>query len=631
MKDQYGVEYSDDKKTLIRCPKYFLGEYQVSEGVEIIREQAFSECGYLISIDIPDSVQSIGSFAFKNCKSLSRVKLPNNLQEIKEGTFYGCSQLKDWNIVPKSIKQIGKRAFAGCNFTEIDLFCSALDGAFDGCPLLYVNINNGVDFFDFTTENWHDEDYACIFRNTYFIFLSDVFFTYRNESQEFGSTTPEWKSVSDEIKAFNIDGIESDYASGAYSTNYHLSCYGVVEPAFHIRISNGVVNLYRFKDEIMEWGAIQFNQDEFLLHCQLFNKRPLKVSYNDFDSNASQLKYCNFKGSLNERKICIPEGVEEIEEFDDIEYVDEIWLPSSLKTINKGTFNSTNLNQKFFELKFPNGNNIENIGDSAFVGFEFQSGEDLSTWKELKSIGESAFEGSNLSQLDLSKTEIEVINKNAFANCKDLEKVILPDGLKVIEAEAFCGCSSLTSINIPDSVERIGDFAFKDCSSLTSINIPNSVERIEDYVFENCSNLSSIRIPKSIKHIGESAFESCDSLPIVENIRYAGTCLVAVTDDELASYYIQLSTTYIAERAFSYCEKLTSIHIPNNVKRIGEDAFTGCSNLQSITLSKSIKGIEKNVFDDCPNLNTIYVSKGEKKRFAEMDGLKGFADKIIEQ
>ena len=31
--DEYGVEYSDDKKTLVKCPSDFQGEYVIPDGV----------------------------------------------------------------------------------------------------------------------------------------------------------------------------------------------------------------------------------------------------------------------------------------------------------------------------------------------------------------------------------------------------------------------------------------------------------------------------------------------------------------------------------------------------------------------------------------------------------------------
>ena len=77
-----------------------------------------------------------------------------------------------------------------------------------------------------------------------------------------------------------------------------------------------------------------------------------------------------------------------------------------------------------------------------------------------------------------------------FANCTNLEKIIIPDSITTIDSLAFSGCSSLTSITIPSSVTRIGDDAFNACFSLESIVIPDSVTSIGQQAFSFCSSLT---------------------------------------------------------------------------------------------------------------------------------------------
>ena len=104
----------------------------------------------------------------------------------------------------------------------------------------------------------------------------------------------------------------------------------------------------------------------------------------------------------------------------------------------------------------------------------------------------------------------------AFAGCKALTSVTLPDSLGKIEDYLFSGCYSLTAIKIPESVNKIGDYAFGHCTSLTSIIIPNSVWRIGEHAFQNCTSLTSIIIPDSVQRIGEYAFRDCKALQTVE-------------------------------------------------------------------------------------------------------------------
>ena len=54
--DKYGVEFSDDRKTLIKCPRDFKGEYIIPEETETINAYAFEGCKNLRGISIPDNV-----------------------------------------------------------------------------------------------------------------------------------------------------------------------------------------------------------------------------------------------------------------------------------------------------------------------------------------------------------------------------------------------------------------------------------------------------------------------------------------------------------------------------------------------------------------------------------------------
>ena len=117
MKSNFGVEYSDDGKTLIKCPEDFVGEYVIPEGVTEIGEYAFCCCSSLTSITIPPSVTEIGKSTFFVCSSLTSISIPPSATEIGEGAFYDCSSLTEVRI-PKGC-HVRKSAFKDCPNVQI--------------------------------------------------------------------------------------------------------------------------------------------------------------------------------------------------------------------------------------------------------------------------------------------------------------------------------------------------------------------------------------------------------------------------------------------------------------------------------------------------------------------------------
>ena len=82
------------------------------------------------------------------------------------------------------------------------------------------------------------------------------------------------------------------------------------------------------------------------------------------------------------------------------------------------------------------------------------------------------------------------IGEYAFLDCKNLENVVLSEGVTEIGGSTFYGCENLKSIVIPHSVTEIGINAFYDCKNLENVIIPNSVTRIVQNAFCGCINLN---------------------------------------------------------------------------------------------------------------------------------------------
>ena len=72
-------------------------------------------------------------------------------------------------------------------------------------------------------------------------------------------------------------------------------------------------------------------------------------------------------------------------------------------------------------------------------------------------------------------------------------------------------------------------------------------------------------------------------------------------------YVVREGTEVICDGAFSGCESLQSITIPNSVKSIGDEAFSCCGSLQSVTIPNSVMSIGAKTFSSCYSLQSVTI------------------------
>lgn len=193
------------------------------------------------------------------------------------------------------------------------------------------------------------------------------------------------------------------------------------------------------------------------------------------------------------------------------------------------------------KLKIPSG--IKKIGKRAFemgdslVKIEFDENS------ELEIIDERAFSQCKcLKWVDLSNCKkLAMIEKGAFCSDRELENVILPDGLSTLAPEVFANDAKLTEIVLPQKLMRMGDRVFAGCHSLKKISIPNSISYMGTCVFED-SGIMDLCLPQQVNRA--DIVQGCKNLTVLNasidfKVNYRNSYLKKTENAKGKSYYVQ--------------------------------------------------------------------------------------------
>lgn len=286
----------------------------------------------------------------------------------------------------------------------------------------------------------------------------------------------------------------------------------------------------------------------------------------------------------------------------------EFTLPATVKKVGSFAF-SANASLKTIDLS-----NVEEIEVGAFA--YCTSLEEVTLPANISEIPEAMFFNCKALTSVTLPNGVKEIGPLAFAN-SGLTGIKL-GGVNKIGVQAFVG-TPITSITIPMGVTEIAAGTFANCTQLNNVVIFNNLTSIGAEAFSNCTSLKRIEA-NGVKTVGALAFYNTTSL-VTANLASAevigeGAFFAATADQTTGNVITALSevvitnATEIGTLAFANQKKLTRVNL-TNVKKIGEQAFA-YSGVRVVSMPV-VEEIGLEAFYSCTSLQSASIPKTASK------------------
>lgn len=423
---------------------YALKSLTIPEGYTSIGSDAFAENKNLTRINLPQSLKSISDYAFAH-NNLSQIKLPSSLEKIGDNAFFD-NRLSKELVLPDNLKDLGERAFKSNRISTL----------VSKSPFLKV-------------------------------FKEAVF---------------EDNSISNIAIESPIEKIEEN-AFAANPGDAHYGNFVVIKlskSAKEIKVIDKHVYVNPSKDkktalpdlDVTKWLVADFTYDGTSV-TGFSDKGLLKIRHN------KRLEIPKLNAQGESVTAIAPNAFRNVDfqnktlrKYD----IEELILPSTIKTIGDFAFQSNNL------ASFEASEELEVIGQGAFMNNQIDV---LVLNEKLKTIGNAAFHINRIHAIVIPEN-VEKIGISAFRQNGAQHLLFMGNKLSELGEMAFLS-NALTDIDLSglDNLKVIPVQAFAD-NLLEKVALPPHLENISAQAFKT-NQLSELVVPNSLQGIVFNAFD----------------------------------------------------------------------------------------------------------------------------
>lgn len=613
--DATGTMVMKDGELIMVAPKTGTNSYEIPETVQSIASGAFSGNTMIYSIKAL-GVKSVGEYAFADCTNLDTVNMPL-VETIGGYAFYNTKLTQ----MPAStqLKNIGAHAFEKTRLNKVVIVDNATIGDYafadNSGYLEEVEIGANVTIGEYA---FYNELKVSTVERKNGLFYQSYYTPYIYEvKDEDGNVVAKYRYyVYNFEKDMSVNkltsvevGADAKIGAHAFDGNWKLNSLTLGDGAkigayaFYNNKSLTRVDLSGVK-EIGEYAFTGEIAAEFELY-QVTTYKNGKTYKENYLRYAYEREYRNGQVySLGVKYSHFAPAIESIN-------------LSNLETLGAYAFA---FNENLTEIVL--GQKLTDISEAAFYNCKSLVTMNF-TGSGVKNIGEGAFYGVGIKQIDL--TGVETVGPYSFSRTA-LESVTFEDGATIGEA-AFEDARSLAVAGNLGKVTVIGARAFHN-TKLTEADLTSAIS-VGDLAFQD-SLVASVKFGENLQQIGENPIAGCpvqtfaryedelfngqvigtktvttydisDKVKVIDDVIYAtvpnGLELIAYPQKKAdASYTVVDGTVRISARAFQGAP-LRNVTIAYTVKAIGDKAFYECENLSMVVFTSYDAPILEEAFD----------------------------------
>ena len=499
---------------------------------------AFASCIKLASLKLPDNLKSFGEGAFANCTKLANPTLPMGITAISDSCFAFCKAISTMEL-PLNILYIGKKAFSNC--TKLNTFTVQSvtpqrivlgENVFEEVALASATLNTiqGNRSYFASADQW--KDFGIIYEERtlsrgnfatleakvpyylynvglgYYLTCGEAYGTQAVVANtaspmrfEFRSTTTEGLyslfsndtgsnkhytfrtdtdgKVGNGVKACFVDGSASNLSSSGY---------------WHVQLVEGTENVYTIQTPSNGKGYVETEYFGYQPDHESNCASPSFGVYSDIPYTEFPL-YCQWMlVPYDEGEMAVFEASQEVKNLLAIGKSRRADIAREQAIYEN--FESTEAELKDAAVRLRKKldfiNFVDEVAGPILIGnYDIDGNGELSYTEAAGAVDVGSYFYGNKSITDLSDLKYfvnaENISGNAFSECTNLRKVIVPEKVEYIYYQAFKNCTKLETIEMPSRLSFIAEDAFVNCKSLREVRIsvtdPSTIS-VGDALFE---------------------------------------------------------------------------------------------------------------------------------------------------